>query len=303
MTLTTAHLDTLTKHAASLRDGAARYQGFFNFHFTSRDATNLATAIESVLDQLPPPELIDNIMAEALATEEQRWTTKLVIAAVDRAHVAGFMRAQQEAPAAQPATTLQRFRTAHATGHTGALYEDPAGPWVRFGDVRPPTVPPEILHHAKAFASNDYRGPLSWARAVFDWVVSLPAAPESTALDEHQRHWLKIRTRVIDALAARGLQIITTAQDVRLMPLATGAAQASAQPAAPQPAAREQQLQAELDRVKAALAVAAAEALEAKPAAGPVAPLGPTITCPWCENSFVPFTPPAPPSATPGSPE
>ncbi len=53
-----------------------------------------------------------------------------------------------------------------------ALYDKP---------VVPPgyALVPESVHRAaKAFVADDYRGPLPWAKLVFDWVASQPAAPQ-----------------------------------------------------------------------------------------------------------------------------
>lgn len=41
-----------------------------------------------------------------------------------------------------------------------------------------PEVPHGVHHAAKMFVKSDYMGPLARAKLVFDWVASLPAAPQ-----------------------------------------------------------------------------------------------------------------------------
>lgn len=48
-----------------------------------------------------------------------------------------------------------------------------------------PVVPPDVLKAAQDFVANGYRGPLPWAKKVFDWVAAAPAvqpAPEPLPL-------------------------------------------------------------------------------------------------------------------------
>lgn len=39
------------------------------------------------------------------------------------------------------------------------------------------SIPPEIRKYAKAMQKDGYRGPLSWASKIIDWVVSAPLEP------------------------------------------------------------------------------------------------------------------------------
>ena len=239
--LNTAVRETLTKAAASLRDAAARFTGQpFDIRLDHPYALKLAKAIETLLEHVPPPALYSELVARAL-NQSDAWSTRAVLDIISKAYAAGA--AERLATAGLAEVTRQRDLLARSIAeaakdagvYNGEVALDGPQLLMALEDMviaaKATPVPADILHHAKAFASNGYRGPLDWARAVFDWVVSLPEAePTATALDEHQRHWLKIRTKVIDALAEKGLQIVTTAQGVQLQPLQLAGAQAQPEP-------------------------------------------------------------------------
>lgn len=71
-----------------------------------------------------------------------------------------------------------------------------------------------------------YRWCCQAAGSLFALLASPTAQP--AALSLHERYWLDIRGKVIDALAAKGLQIVTTQNGVHLMPLGNATAQPSA---------------------------------------------------------------------------
>lgn len=58
----------------------------------------------------------------------------------------------------------------HAMVHIDRLEAVPHTP----APVVQPVVPPDVLKAAQSFVANDYRGPLAWAKKVFDWVVAVP---------------------------------------------------------------------------------------------------------------------------------